>query len=622
MMRLKYDCLCRMYGSLSMSNVCDLFNKIVEQAPEQVCLVYQGRHYQYSEVAAWSSDIASFIRAANIDKGQVIAVIMDRSPEMVSCIWGILKAGCVYLPIEPSLPIDRQQYMIQNAGCNYILAQNAYSPSYQTRFDVTQIDAQKVVLLQRIAKLAQVHNPDSDLAYIMYTSGTTGKPKGVMIDNSALYNYVIGMQDVHPITFGHRVLLKTPYNFDVSIRELIWTLCYGASLIIAEPEGHKDPVYISHVLAKYQINIVHFVPSMLQVYLQHEDTGFSKSVECVICSGEALQINHVERFYQSVPDTRLLNMYGPTEATVEVTFFDCKNLADHRSVSIGKPIGNVAIHILDDSLKACEVEQVGDLYISGKSLSVGYLGNQEQTEEKFFPLVCDNSEQTILYKTGDIARYLQDGNIEYLGRQDEQVNIRGYRIELTEIQSVINSHKHVDDSVITLNTQHDSHEQIAAYVKVKYDAKVSEDELLSYIKTYLPDYMVPSSMTFLDDFPLTASGKVDKKVLPKPVIRFSEHVLKAHSKTQKVLEELWQSNLNISRELSINDNYMNLGGDSISLIYLIKEINKAFNIDLLFQDVVNAESLAAHGELVDLKLSNPIEPDEPSNDAGIEDVYI
>ncbi|MBQ4862191.1 non-ribosomal peptide synthetase [Pseudoalteromonas sp. MMG013] len=605
-----------------MSNVCDLFNKSVEQAPEQVCLVYQGRNYRYSEIAAWSSDIASSISAANIDRGQVIAVIMDRSPEMVSCIWGVLKAGCVYLPIEPSLPLDRQQYMIQNAGCNYILAQHEYRSSYQTGFNVAQIDEQKVVLLQRIAKLAKVHNPDCDLAYIMYTSGTTGKPKGVMIDNSALYNYVIGMQDVHPITFGSSVLLKTPFNFDVSIRELIWTLCYGASLIIAEPEGHKDPVYISYVLAKYQINIVHFVPSMLQVYLQHEGTGFSKSVECVICSGEALQINHVERFYQCVPDTRLLNMYGPTEATVEVTSFDCKNLTDHRSVPIGQPIGNVAIHILDDSLKACEVEQAGDLYISGNSLSVGYLGNQEQTGEKFFSLMCDNGEQTILYKTGDIARYLQDGNIEYLGRQDEQVNIRGYRIELTEVQSVINSHKDVDDSVIALNIQHDSHEQIAAYVKVKYDAKVSEDELLTFLKAYLPDYMVPSSMTFLDDFPLTENGKVDKKALPKPVIRFSAHILKAHSKTQKTLEELWQNNLNIARELSLNDNYMNLGGDSISLIYLIKEINKAFNIDLLFQDIVSAGSLAAHSELVDLKLSNPIESDKPSNDTGTEVVYI
>ena len=288
-----------------------------------------------------------------------------------------------------------------------------------------------------------------------------------MVDHTALSNYIDNIQKIHELSKGDKVLLKTPFYFDVSVRELIWTLCFGGTLVISEPEGHKDPIYISNILSEHQINIVHFVPSMLEVFLHHPDTKLPNSLIYVICSGESLQPSQAQEFYRQTSNCRLLNMYGPTEATVEVTSFNCEDLKAHKIIPIGKEIDNTNILILNNDLSLCDSGSAGEIYIGGDSLSVGYFGNEELTQKNFVDFVDENKITKKLYKTGDLARYLRDGNIEFLGRMDDQINIRGYRIELGEITSVIASHINVKKTYVTTKKANNQYDQIIAYVVVK-----------------------------------------------------------------------------------------------------------------------------------------------------------
>jgi amino acid adenylation domain-containing protein len=366
-------------------------------------------------------------------------------------------------------------------------------------------------------------NGPQDLVYVIYTSGSTGKPKGVMIEHRSLVNRLDWMQRAYPIDRNDVILQKTPYSFDVSVWELFWWALQGAKLCFLMPGGERNPFAMVDAIKRRHVSVMHFVPSMLNVFLEHLDGRAASvvqslaSVRRVFASGEALQPSHVRKFNDilgSKTGTRLTNLYGPTEATVDVTYFDCPSNNDCETIPIGRPIHNIRLYVIRDRHQVA-IGEAGELCIAGVGLARGYVNNEALTREKFTDNPVNPGER--IYRTGDVARWLPDGNVEYLGREDHQVKIRGLRIELGEIENTIREYPGITDCVALVKKYSENVILIVAYLVCKADVEL--EGLRHYLKKKLPDYMIPNHFEKIDEMPLTSSGKADRKALPEPVIR-------------------------------------------------------------------------------------------------------
>ena len=369
-------------------------------------------------------------------------------------------------------------------------------------------------------------NSSRDLAYLIYTSGSTGKPKGVMIEHRSLVNRLNWMQDKYPISNNDVILQKTPFYFDVSVWEMFWWAITGSRMCFLLPGGEKIPLIISETIKKNSISVMHFVPSMLNVYLEYlesktpEEIKKLSGVKRVFSSGEALTPGHVKKFNKIVAKytgARLTNLYGPTETTVDVSSFDCPVYNEFDKIPIGMPIHNTKFYIVKDD-KLMSIGEEGELCISGVGLARGYWNKPDLTNEKFVPNPFQPGER--MYRTGDIVKWLPDGNVEYLGREDNQVKIRGLRIELGEIESVLREFNGVHDCIVTVKKYSENIILIIAYIVWKKNNY--SDDLKKYLTKYLPDYMIPNYFVDLDQIPLLPNGKADRKSLPEPVLNFSK----------------------------------------------------------------------------------------------------
>jgi amino acid adenylation domain-containing protein len=460
--------------------------------------------------------------------------------------------------------------------------------------------------------------PDN-LVYAIYTSGSTGKPKGVMNTHRGICNRLLWMQDTYQLTQEDRVLQKTPFGFDVSVWEFFWSLLTGARLIIARPGGHFDPSYLRTLIAEQQVTILHFVPSMLQAFLWDEPAGEiphlenCRSLRRVICSGEALSVELQARFFARVAeDVELHNLYGPTEAAIDVTFWQCQSGSQDTLVPIGCPIANTQIYLLDSNLSPVPVGVPGELYIGGEGLARGYWRRPDLTAERFVPhpFVGTGSEPcTIptgphlgerLYRTGDLARYRPDGTIEYLGRVDHQIKLRGHRIELEEIEAVVSQHPDVRECVVVLRDEDEIGKYLVAYV-VPMTGAGSESStaptvsaLQAYLRQHLPDYMVPPSVIFLETLPLTPNGKVDRKALPVPersrVLEGTEMVA-PQTPLQEQLALIWAGLLHVS-QVGIHDNFFELGGHSLLATQLMARLRTQFQVEIPLRSLFEKPTIA------------------------------
>ena len=564
--------------------------------PQNIALICKCKEYSYRQLSNRIDFFTSLFHTNS--NNDVIAIVLDRSIDMIAAVWAVLKSGNAYLPIDPSLPKVRIDYMLNDSNVRIVLTESKYEADYQTQLETVCLDKynhtwhRKAKIIESAQHMSTI-DCINELAYVMYTSGTTGKPKGVMISHGALVNYVQTMQEVYSLSFGERVLFKTPFNFDVSVREIIWTLAFGGTLVVSQPDGHKDPVYISEIIAKHNINLVHFVPSMLDVFLHHPLTNFADSVKCIICSGEAIQVQHVEAFFEQVPHARLLNMYGPTEAAVEVSIYDCSDFSGGKSVPIGKATKGNKLLIFNDQLELCKKNESGNLYIYGANLAAGYINNTTLTQQKFTTQNVEGMGTIRLYNTGDVVRRLPDGNIEFIGRKDEQVSINGYRIELNEISHIISAHQTVKSAYVTVWDGNTSTVKIVAYITVNelVDQTNISTEILTYLQSELPEYMIPNHIMVIEEMPLSANGKIAKNRLPEPVSFYNKEYLAPTNEIEEKLQALWAKNLKIERKISIDDNYFKLGGDSLSLINLIISINLEFDKSILLQELMGHETI-------------------------------
>ncbi len=563
-----------------------LFEAQVEKTPNHSALVFETESVSYRVLNQRSNQLAHFIRTYYENKGQrlepdtLIALYLQRSVELVVAILGVLKAGGAYVPIEPEHPRERIRYVLADTKVELLLTQEHFGQQLletvpSNSIDITYIDCEDRFAAYNQGNLKPM-NLSEDLIYVMYTSGSTGRPKGVALQHRGIVNQIDWMQKTYPVVRGDMILQKTPYSFDVSVLEILWPICYGATVVMTRPEHHTNSPYLYELMISQNVTMVHFVPSMLTAfidYLELENYKMPSALRHIICIGEDFPVALAQKAKRlSHCALKLHNLYGPTEASIAVTAYDYKD--DH--MYIGKPIQNIQVYVLDERYSPVPIGTTGELYLGGVGLARAYLNKPKQTQEHFienpFALeVSRNKENDRLYKTGDLVRWLPDGNLEYIGRNDAQINIRGLRIECSEIENVLLGYQGIKRCIVLLRQNEERQYLIAYYLS---DEAISRSSLKGYLLDILPNYMVPRYFIRLELFPLTKNGKLNRAELPDPDFTLNDLAYVAPcTELEEKLCSIWQQLLKLER-VGIKDNFFTLGGDSILSIQLVSMMRR------------------------------------------------
>ena len=542
----------------------DLFEEQVSRTPDAVALDFDGHQLTYAQLNGRANQLAHYLKSKGVGPEVLVGLFMDRSIEMVVGIYGVIKAGGAYVPIDPEYPGERIDYIIGDTDVPVILTQEHLAGQLTADRERVCLDSDWHTVSQSPEENPARTTTTENLAYVIYTSGSTGRPKGVMNEHGGIVNRLIWMQEEYQLTPEDRVLQKTPYSFDVSVWEFFWPLLFGARLVIAHPGGHRDSTYLINCIKDNRITTLHFVPSMLQLFLETPGVEQCTGIKRVICSGEALSHDLQEAFFKRL-NAALHNLYGPTEAAVDVTYWACRPDSQRNTVPIGFPVANTSIYILDEHLKPVPTGCTGELHIGGIQVARGYLNRPELTAEKFIPDPFAADKGARLYKTGDLARYLPDGSIDYLGRIDFQVKIRGLRVELGEIEAQMVDFKEVRKCVVVLREDDPGDQRLVAYYVPEPGADVEMPDFRDRLKKHLPEYMVPSTFMALKALPLLTNGKVNRKALPVPenTRRQSENAYIApRSDMEQIITDVWSSALKMDK-VGVDDNFFDLGGHSL-----------------------------------------------------------
>jgi len=578
-----------------------IFSEQAKKTPETVAVEFEDKKLTYKELDTITNQLGNLLVKNGVTKNTLVGVYIERSLEMIIALMGILKAHGAYVPIDPSYPNERIDYMIEDSGVKIILSIDALSENLSGhRAKIFNLDKDIDILSGESIEHPAINYDQKSLAYVIYTSGSTGKPKGAMNTNGGILNRLLWMKDYLKITPDDKIFQKTSFSFDVSVWEFFLPLISGAKLVFAKHDGHKDTKYLINEIINKNITHMHFVPSMLQVFLEDEEVSKCVSLKKVICSGEELTVSLQNLFFNRFKNAELYNFYGPTEAAVDVTYWKCDKESKLNVVPIGKPVANTQIYILDSNLNIVPVGVPGELQIGGIQVARGYHNRAELTLEKFIPDPFGKIENARLYKTGDLVRYLNDGNIEYLGRIDNQIKIRGFRIELGEIEFVLNQYDDVKEAVVIAKELKKGDKRLIAFAIPKRDKNVNSNDIRNYLKEKLPDYMVPSQIIFLNEMPLSQNGKVDRKALDN--YEFTRDELQsefrnASTSVEKKLVDIWQEVLSID-EIGINDNFFELGGDSILSIQIISKANQ-YGLRITPKQIFQYQTIAELSTVID-----------------------
>ncbi len=570
---------------LSDKNVVDLFEEQVEKSPDSIAVIFEEQQLTYEELNKRSNQLARYLRKKGVHEEILVPICVERSMEMIIGILGILKAGGAYVPIDPEYPEDRINYMLEDIGAGLIISSAAHSGKLEGKKDIEIINAYDWVAIgKEESENLELKINAGSLAYVIYTSGSTGRPKGAMNEHRGIANRLTWAQNYFKLTEQDTILQKTTFSFDVSVWELLWPITSGAKMVFAKPDGQKDNSYIKAIIEKEQITMLHFVPSMLAVFLPDINVGDSKSLKKVLCSGEALNAVQVNTFREKLPGAELHNLYGPTETAIDVTCWSMPvQSKEFKTVPIGKPVSNTQIYILRNGNIVQPVGIAGEIYIGGVQVGRGYLKKPELTAEKFIKDEFSRLAGAKLYRTGDLGKWLPDGNVEYLGRIDDQVKIRGYRIELGEIESVIGQSKKVKQAVVLAKEDQQGNKRLVSYIVP--EGQFDKEALTGYLQKKLPEYMIPAIWVVLEQMSLTSNGKIDKRSLPEPDAPslVSQEYVAPRNEVEEKLAGIWQQLLGIER-IGINDNFFELGGDSILTIQVVSRA-KRFGYNLQPRDI-------------------------------------
>jgi len=587
--------------------IIDVFEEQAERTPNNIAVVFEGKELTYQQLNEAANKVGHYLKETyHIQPEDIIALQLERSEWMVIALLGIMKAGGAYLPISPDTPKARTEFMLADSQAKVLLTDAATfdtASQLDTGAVVENIQAIEYQITNR--QPLTVNRQPSNLAYIIYTSGSTGQPKGVTVEHQGVVNILNWMQKAYPLTEKDCLLQQTTYTFDVSVIELFWWSLVGARLYILPSKAEKDPVKIWKEIEQNQVTTMHLVPSLLQVLLAVKEANPNIKegmLRQIFVAGEALQLHHLHKFNELIGvngQTKLHNVYGPTEASIYVSYYNCDEFTDLASVPIGKPIDNIELHILDKQLEVVGIGIIGDLYISGAGLARGYLNNPTLTAEKFIPHPFKQGER--LYQTGDLARWFPDGNIEFLGRIDHQLKVRGYRIEAGEIEEALLAHDTIQTAVVIGYNQNGQGTELVAYLVPNSNAVLPTiEDLRSHLAQSLPDYMIPAYFVELETLPLTTSGKVNRKALPEPQtaqIALGTTYVAPRNEMEATLADIWQTLLN-REKVGIHDNFFEIGGHSLRAIRLVSLVQQSLNVAIKLSDVFTHPTIAALGEAI------------------------
>jgi amino acid adenylation domain-containing protein len=566
-----------------------LIEEQVRRSPRAPAVVFDAQVLSYTALNARANQLARLLRMQmGIVPDARVAVCMERSVEMLVALLAVLKAGGAYVPLDPHQPAERMAYMLQDVVPQAVLTHGQVCGAVREVLE-RHAGAAGELLLDLNADAARWSGLQADdlepaavgltsahLAYVIYTSGSTGRPKGVMNEHRGVVNRLIWLQKTYGLDGSDAVLQKTPFSFDVSVMEFFWPLMVGARVVMARPEGHKDPAYLGALIEEQGITTLHFVPSMLPIFLELAAAGMGRGLRRVFCSGEALPARSVRRFLERFPQVQLHNQYGPTEVG-ETTAWDCGQGPLGEIVSIGRPIDNTRIYLLDAHGRPTPLGVAGELYIAGASVARGYLNRPELTAERFLPDPFGPWQR--MYRTGDLARYLASGDLEYLGRNDFQVKLRGFRVEIGEIEAVLAACPGVREAVVVARPDSAGELRLVAYVLGDGHAALSAATLRPQLARELADYMLPTAYVVLDALPLTANGKLDRNALPPPPEAGVAAVGDAYQPPQGLVEEklaqLWCHALGVER-VGRDEHFFELGGHSLRAVRMLVQVEKEF----------------------------------------------
>lgn len=567
----------------------DLILRTVTQHPNATAVRFEGRSVTYAELDAMAWGIAAQLRAGGIRPGELVGVCLDRSIELVAALVGVVYSGGAYVPLDPAYPRERLTHMCEDARMQLVVTRAGELSRTRDAFPAG-IRFVTLTGSESAPRGTLVGTPD-DAAYVIFTSGSTGRPKGAMNAHKGIVNRLQWMQEEYQLTPADRVIQKTPYSFDVSVWEFFWPLMTGATIIVAKPDGHRDAGYLAQLIHDEKVSVLHFVPSMLRLFLEEPRGHQCGSVRQVLCSGEALPLDAVERFFEMLPRARLGNLYGPTEAAVDVTFWNCQPADPRKIVPIGRPIANTRMYVLGERLELLPVGQEGELYIGGVQVGMGYMSRPDLTAERFLPDPYNPGGR--MYKTGDVGRWLDDGAIEYLGRADHQVKIRGNRIELGEIEATLLTHPQVAHAVVTARDFGSGDVRLVAYA-VPRGAMPDNAAMKVHLAAQLPEYMLPQHFVQLAVMPLLPNGKVDRKALPAPEAPKPSGTAGAapRGEVEQAVATIMQALLKLPDPLGVDDDFFAMGGHSLLAARVIAQVNKQLGTQLTLRALFEAPTVA------------------------------
>jgi nonribosomal peptide synthetase DhbF len=579
-----------------------LFEHQVQRNPDATAVIFEDTTLSYRQLNTHANHLAHALIARGVGPEQIVALALPRCPELVVAILAVLKAGAAYLPLDPEYPLTRITSMLHDAQPLLLLTITQVNDGLPTTDQTTRIvvdDPDTVTELNSCANTDPTNTARTTPltpqypAYVIYTSGSTGQPKVVAVTHQAIMNRLAWLQDQYRLASDDRVLQQeASSNFDVSVRELFWALCMGAAVVLARPDGHRDPLYLIRLIREQRVTTMGCLPSMLNAFLNAaevtEDPRWAASLRRTFTGVEAVPTSIASRWHE-LTGVPLHNTYGPVEAAVEVTCRKYKGAAS-AIVPIGRPVCNTRVYVLDEGLCPVPVGVTGELYIAGIQLGRGYLGRAGLTAERFVACPFGQPGER-MYRTGDLAYWRGDGVLEFVGRVDNQVKLRGLRVELGEIETVLAAHPELLQAAVIAREDRPDEKRLVAYVVPTVDTTPQDDSLREFLRERLPDYMVPAAFVVLDALPLTPNGKLDRRALPVPEYSSTGTGRAPQTPQEQILCEVFAQVLNLP-EVGIDDQFFELGGDSLSATQVVNRVRTVLGVKLPVRILFEAPTVA------------------------------
>lgn len=583
-----------------------LISEQMQSYPDACAIRFAGQDLSYQELESQTDALAHYLMQQNITNTAPLAILLPRGTDYLIAILGILKAGAAYLPLNPEQPVQRLTELLRDAANPLLLTNKDFAEC------AAQLPATRVLLTSEWNTQTEVHYnvpaAPSPLAYFIYTSGSTGKPKAVRVTQKNLLHSTQARLNYYAAPL-QRLLLLPAFSFDSSVAGIFWTLAQGGTLCLPEPGVEKDPQRLCALIAQEKISHILLLPSLYQLILEHATAIQLSTLKTVIVAGEVCPPALAQQHYQCLANVPLYNEYGPTEATVWSSVYKIPPQTQESSIAIGQPIANTRIYVLSDNNQPVPLGVIGEICIAGAGVADGYHHASALTAEKFIPSPFANHPGSRIYKTGDLGRYRADGNLEFLGRKDQQIKFLGYRIEPEEIRSVINQYPGISESVVIAKEEQGSIVGLIAYLQIKeQNVSIEKNALKDYLNTYLPHYMVPAHFIELSEFPLNTNGKLNTNALPSIELDSSaaNGFIPPSNPTEQQLAEIWQTLFNTDL-ISIEDDFFELGGHSLLAVSLLDKISNTFQKKISLESLwQNAATIRAMAELIDQQQQNEV----------------